>query len=209
VTLVLVCVIALLLVAVVILSVAALHGRDRTQPLAEAGSPARILFPFVAPGLAPRALDAALRLARAEHGTLVPVFLARVGQGLPLETPLPRQSAVALPMQEAIEQRARAFGVPVDSRIERGRSLRHALRQTIEHERFDRIVIAAATGRGPGFDADDIAWLLNHAPGEIVVLRPDPDREVDLPAGPVRATRRLAIIGGRPQAGRRAEQTAG
>ncbi len=181
-TAVLVIVIVILLVAVGLLSLAAQRGRERAAPAPQAASPARILFPFVAHGLAPRALDAALRLARAEQGTLVPVFLARVGLHLPLDAPLPRQSQIALPMQEAIELRAVAFGVPVESRIERGRSVRHALRETIVHERYDRIVIAAATGRGAGFQADDVAWLLTHAPGEIVVLRPDPSRAVDVPA---------------------------
>jgi hypothetical protein len=131
-----------------------------------------VLFPFTGLGLASDALGSALRLARAEGGTLVPVFLARVPLRMPLDSPLPRQSKIAIPLQEAIEQRALSFGVPVDSRIERGRSYRHALRQMIEHERFDRIVLAAAAGKGPGFDADDVAWLLANAPGEIVVLRP-------------------------------------
>jgi len=79
-----------------------------------------------------------------------------------------------VPMQDAVEQRAAQFDVPVDSRIERGRSYRHALRQTIANERFDMIVLAAAAGEGPGFNADDVAWLLANAPGEIVVLRPAP-----------------------------------
>lgn len=116
----LVIVIALLVLVVAVLSVAAWRGRDRPPAPPPATTPARILFPFVAEGLAPRALDAALRLARAEQGTLVPVFLARVALHLPLETPLPRQSRAAIPLQEAIEQRAMAFGVPVESRIERG-----------------------------------------------------------------------------------------
>lgn len=132
----------------------------------------RILFPFDAHGLATTALDAALRLARAESATLVPVFLARVPLHLPLDAALPRQSTLAVPMQDAVEQRATQFDVPVDSRIERGRSYRHALRQTIACERFDMIVLAAAAGEGPGFGADDVAWLLANAPGEIVVLRP-------------------------------------
>ncbi|HTW12629.1 MAG TPA: universal stress protein [Solirubrobacteraceae bacterium] len=134
----------------------------------------RILFPFDAHGLSSGALDAALRLARAESGTLVPVFLARVPLHLPLDAALPRQSKLAVPMQDAVESRAAMFDVPVDSRIERGRSYRHALRQTIEHERFDMIVLAAAAGDGPGFGAEDVAWLLANAPGEIVVLRPAP-----------------------------------
>jgi nucleotide-binding universal stress UspA family protein len=145
----------------------------RPQPIATP-SAARILLPFDATALAPRALDAALRLARAEQATLVPVFLARVALRLPLEAPLPRQSAVAINLQEAIEQRAAVFGIAVDARIERGRTLRHALRQTIEHERYDRLVIAAAHHGQPGLHAEDVAWLLDHAPGEILVLRPAP-----------------------------------
>jgi nucleotide-binding universal stress UspA family protein len=132
----------------------------------------RILFPFVARALSEPALDTALRLAVAEDATLVPVFLARVSLHLPLDAALPRQSALALPLQEAIEQRARKFGVAVDARIERGRTYRHALRAMISHEHFDQIVIAAETHGGRGFDPDDVAWLLDHAPGEIVVLRP-------------------------------------
>jgi len=132
----------------------------------------RILFPFIARALSEPALDVALRLAKSEEATLVPVFLARVSLHLPLDAPLPRQSQVAIPLQEAIEQRAAAFGVPVDNRIERGRTPRHALRQTIAHERFDRIVVAAATRGAVGLGADDVAWLLESAPGEIIVLRP-------------------------------------
>jgi Universal stress protein family len=132
----------------------------------------RILFPFVAAALSRRALDAALRLARAEDATLLPVFLAQVPRHLPLDAALPRQSGMAIATQEAIEQRAARFGVPVDARVERGRTPRHALRQAIENERFDRIVIAAAAVGAPGFHPDDVAWLLANAPGEIVVLRP-------------------------------------
>jgi nucleotide-binding universal stress UspA family protein len=145
-------------------------GRDqRLEP-----GPERILFPFAGRALSRRALDAALRLCRAEGATLVPAYLARVPLTLPMESPLPRQSREALPILEAIEQRAQKAGVPVDARIERGRTLRHAVLQLVEHERFDRIVTSAATGNNgsDGFSADDIAWLLDHAPGEIVVLHP-------------------------------------
>ena len=41
----------------------------------------------------------------------------------------------------------------------------------MEHERFDQIVAAGATN-GDGFTADDVAWLLENAPGEILILRP-------------------------------------
>ncbi len=152
---------------------AALLVRRRHDALAEtlAAGPGRILFPYVASGGSPAALDVALRLSRAESATLVPVFLARVPLRMSLAAPLPRQSQVAMPLQEQIEARAAAAGVPVESRIERGRTLRHALRETIEHERYDRIIVAAAADGRHGFDADDIAWLLRNAPGEIVVLR--------------------------------------
>jgi nucleotide-binding universal stress UspA family protein len=162
---------------------------------AESGS-GRIVFPVTSDGLSSRALDAALRLTRAESGVLVPVFLARVPLRLPLETPLPRQSNVALPMLEAIEQRAAKFGVPVDARIERGRTYRHALRQTIQHENYDRMVIAASGHDQPGFDAEDVAWLIDGAPGEVLIVRTDPEAETLLPVPmlrpPVNSTRSRA-----------------
>jgi nucleotide-binding universal stress UspA family protein len=151
------------------------RGPGRLPPVGDR----RILFPYVADALSSRTLDAALRLASAENATLVPVFLARVSLQLPLDTPLPRQCALAIPLQEAIEQRASASGIPVDARIERGRTYRHALRQTITSERFDRVVVAAAAQGTAGFNPDDVAWLLANAPGEIVVLRPDQDEQIE------------------------------
>jgi hypothetical protein len=171
-TVLLVALIVVLALAVAVLAVVQVGTRLRARTHVPSPRARRILFPFMADALSAPALDAALRLAIAEDATLVPVFLARVPLHLPLEAPLPRQSGVCLPLQEAIEQRATEAGVPVDSRIERGRSYRHALGQAIAHEHFDRIVVAAATVGSPGFDADDVAWLLSHAGGEIVVLRP-------------------------------------
>jgi nucleotide-binding universal stress UspA family protein len=156
----------------------------------------RILFPFVATALSRRALDAALRLARAEEATLVPVFLARVPMHLPMDAPLPRQAGVALPLQEAIEHRARRFGVPVDARIERGRTHRHALRETIQNERFDRIVVAASPHDGHGFHTEDVAWLLDHAPGEIVVVRPGTEDQIEPRREQPRPRRALAGVAG-------------
>ena len=161
--------------ALVALAVLSARHRQyaRRRPLhPPQGATRRILFPFIATALSRRALDAALRLASAEEATLMPVFLARVPLTLPLDAALPRQSAIAIGLQEAIEQRAAAFGIPVDARIERGRTYRHALRQMIAHERFERIVISAAAHGHPGFDPEDAAWLLENAPGEIIVLRP-------------------------------------
>ena len=147
-------------------------SQDARRRIPRRQLPKRILFPFVASALSASALEAALRIARAEGATLIPVFLARVPMNLPLQAPLPKQSASALMLQEAIEQRAAAYKVPVDARIERGRDNRHALRQAIASCSYDRIVFAAAVRGCPGFDAGDVAWLLENAPGEILVLRP-------------------------------------
>ncbi len=168
------------LIAVLAAALAGLAARHRStagrEPSRLPGETTRrILFPFVASALSRRALDAALRLANAEDAVLVPVFLAQVPLHLPLDSPLPRQSGVAIALQEAIEHRAAEFGVIVDARIERGRTIRHALRRTIAQERFDRIVIAAAAQGAHGFGPDDVAWLLENAEGEIVVLRPGKD----------------------------------
>ena len=132
----------------------------------------RILFPYVADGLSRQTLDAALRLASAEDATLVPVFLARIPLHLPIDTPRPRQTAVATALQDAIEHSAAMCGISIDARIECGRTYRHALRQTITNERFDRVVLAASKPGHGGLNPDDIVWVLANTPGEIIVLRP-------------------------------------
>ena len=75
-----------------------------------------------------------------------------------------------MPLLEAVEHAALRAGVPVDARIEKGRSLTHALRRLWEVEHFDRI-IAPATLQG-GFTAKDLTWLLENAPAETLVLKP-------------------------------------
>jgi hypothetical protein len=102
---------------------------------------------------------------------------------LPLDTALPYDCDSALPLLEAIEQQATAEGIPVDSRIERGRTARHAVRELVSHERYDRMVVAAATNGDDGFRAADVAWLLDHAPGDLVILRPGPGHAERLEAG--------------------------
>ena len=81
-------------------------------------------------------LDATLRLARSQDATLVPAYLVIVPQHLSLESPAPvRECEAALPVLELIDQRASRAGVPIDSRVERGRTHRHALASLMEHER--------------------------------------------------------------------------
>ncbi len=134
----------------------------------------QILLPFTGTEISRRAVDAALRLARAEGATLMPAYLATVPKRLPLECPIPAEAAKAMPMLEAIEQRAAAQGVAVDSRVERGRSYRHALARLLEVERFDRVVVPATPGAA-GFSGQDLVWLLEKAPAEVLILRPGPE----------------------------------
>jgi Universal stress protein family len=146
----------------------------RKRP-AGSGSSRRILFPFIGSTISHRSLDATLRLARSQDAVLVPAYLATIPHHLTLDSPAPvRESEAALPMLELIEQRATREGVPVDSRIERGRTPRHALTTLIEHERYDTLVVPARTSASDGFEPADIAWLLENAPGEVLVLRPEP-----------------------------------
>lgn len=134
----------------------------------------RILFPFVGSTVSHAALESTLRLARAEDATLIPAYLAAIPHHLSLEAALSaRESETAIPLLELIEQRAASAGVPVDARIERGRSPRHALTTLMEHERFDRLVVPAKTSASDGFEPADVAWVLENAPGEVLVLRPD------------------------------------
>lgn len=132
----------------------------------------RIVFPYVGTQLSISALDAALRIARFENATLVPVYLVPVPMTMPLESPIPRACDRAFELQEAIEQRASAAGIPVDARIVPGRTVRHALRALLADERYDRLVVAAGTAHTDGLSAADVAWLLEHAPGEVAVMRP-------------------------------------
>ncbi|HEY5333290.1 MAG TPA: universal stress protein [Solirubrobacterales bacterium] len=135
----------------------------------------RILLPFTGTEISRRALDAALRLARAEGATLMPAYLATVPLQLPLDCPLPKEAAAAMSMLEAIEQRAAAQDVEVDARIERGRTYRHALERLLDQETFDRVVVAAQANGGEGLSGDDLVWLLRSAPAEVLILRPAPE----------------------------------
>jgi nucleotide-binding universal stress UspA family protein len=133
-----------------------------------------ILLPFTGTAISRRAVDAALRLARAEEAVLMPAYLAIVPKRLPLDCSIPAEAAKAMPMLEAIEQRAAAQKVQVDSRIARGRSYRHALDQLLEGERFDRVVVPAGAGAGPWFSGEDYVWLLE-ADAEVLILGPGPE----------------------------------
>lgn len=146
----------------------------RRQAAVASGKVGRILVPFTGGELDPRVLQAAIRIARAEEATLVPAFLIVVPLEQPEDAPMQQQVAVAMPLLEAVEHAALRKGVPVDARIESGRTPIHALQRLWDAEHFDRIVVPAPVGRRPGFTPKDLAWMLTRAPSETLILRPDP-----------------------------------
>ncbi len=139
----------------------------------------KILLPFTGTTLSRRALEAAMRLAKVDGATLMPAFLATVPMHQSLESPLPKQCEIGMPLLEAIEQRATAQEIPVDARVERGRSYRHALSRLLDDERFDRVIVSAAEDPRTGLSGDDLLWVIDHANAEVMILRPAPeDRRV-------------------------------
>ncbi len=87
------------------------------------------------------------------------------------------ESERAMAVLELIEQRGRRAGIEVDARIERGRTARQALERLLGSERFDTLVLPARTSSSDGFEVADVAWILDQAPGEVLVLRPAPVSE--------------------------------
>jgi nucleotide-binding universal stress UspA family protein len=149
------------------------HGRRPAQD--RPASVRRILLPFTGQAISRRAFEAAVRLAKAENATIIPAFLARVPRNLPIDSALPGQCAEGMPLLEAIEQRAASQGIAVDSRVARGRTYRDALRLLLEQEHFDRVIVSATDSPRTGLSGEDLQWLLQRVPAEILILRPAPD----------------------------------
>ena len=169
--------IEVILIVVIVVLVAALAWPRLRRPRRPVAPPRarRILVPFVG-NLDPTVLAAAIRIARAENAVLVPAYLAIVPLRFPEESPLRSEVDVAMPLLEAVEHAALRAGVPVDARIEKGRSPTHALQRLWEVEHFDRVVAPAPTNGG-GFSPKDLTWILTHAPAETLILRPQPTEE--------------------------------
>jgi nucleotide-binding universal stress UspA family protein len=146
----------------------------------------RILLPFTGTAISRRAFDAAVRLARVEEATIMPAYLARVPRTLPLDAPLPAQCLQAMPLLEAIEQRASTQGVAVDTRVIRGRTYRDALRRMLDEEPVDRVIVSATSNGHKGLSAEDLEWMLEKVPAEVLILRPDPEDHRALTAEAVR-----------------------
>jgi hypothetical protein len=148
----------------------------------------RVLVAFTRGHLERTVLDAALRIARAEEATLVPAYLIVIPMQFALDAPMSQDLARAIPLLEAVEHAASRAGVPVDARVESGRTPIHALERLWNVEHFDRIVIPAPAGREPGFTPKELLWMLMNAPSETLILRPDPalrEAKKAEPRGPV------------------------
>ncbi len=158
------------------------HGR---RPRADRPATVRrILLPFTGQAISRRAFEAAVRLAKAENATIMPAFLARVPRQLPIDSAVPAQCAEAMTLLETIEQKAASQGVEVDARVGRGRTYRDALRRLLDEEHFDRVIVSATESSEVGLSGDDLEWLLDRVPAEVMILRPAPDD-----------TRRIAATG--------------
>jgi nucleotide-binding universal stress UspA family protein len=147
----------------------------------------RILLPCMGSEISRRAVDAALRLAKAEGATIVPVLLVRVPRQLPLETPLVPDSRRGVELIEAIRASAAAAGVSVDPRVSRGRSYRDALRRLVHDEQFERTIVSSTSSHDLGRSLEDLQFLFERVPGEVMILRSDPaDRSRISATGPDR-----------------------
>ena len=156
------------------LALVGLRRAPRRQP-ACARRRERILFPFVGHALSRRALDAALRLARAERrDARAGVPRAGADARCRSTSPLPRQcerGAAAARGDRAARRAARRARRRAASSAAARCATRCArlidARALRPHRRRGR------ERRSDGLHGDDIAWLLDHAPGEVVIIRPD------------------------------------
>jgi hypothetical protein len=166
-------------VLVVVLAAALAYRSRPPRPIRAPRTARRILLPFTGDSLDRTVLDAAIRIARAEDAVLVPAYLLRVPLEYAEDSPLSKEVSVAMPLLEAVEHAALRCGVPVDARIEKGRTPTHALSRLWEVEQFDRVIAPAPTenrnGTHRGFTPKDLTWILSHAPAETLVLKPNPE----------------------------------
>lgn len=173
--------------AVAVISLAAVLVYERRPVRRKAPTARRLLVPFTDGALDPTVLAAAIRVAKAEEATLVPAYLVVVPWCYAEDSPLGREVELAMPLLEAVEHAALKAGVPVDARIEKGRSATHALQRLWEVEQFDRVIAPAPPvangGRAnPGFTPKDLTWILTEAPFETLVLKPGPAQQADVAA---------------------------
>jgi hypothetical protein len=160
--------VAILAAAVVALAAALVWRLRPPRALRRPPGGRRLLVPFSG-DLDRTVLDAAIRIAHAEQAVLVPAYLRVVPLEYAEDSPVKDRVGRALPLLEAVERAALEAGVPVDARIEKGRTPTHALKRLWEVEHFDRILVPSTS-----FTSKELAWLLERSPTETLVLKPLP-----------------------------------
>src|SRR5262249_2560195 len=117
-------------IAAVALGLVALAGALLRRPRSERRTRgARLPLPFSGGALDESVLTAAIRIARAEDAKLVPAYLIVIPMELTDDSPMQTQVEAAIPLLEAVEHAALRAGVPVDARVESGRTPIHALQR--------------------------------------------------------------------------------
>lgn len=59
--------------------------------------------------------------------------------------------------------------------VSRDRTYRDALRHQLDDERVDRIIVSATTDPRIGLNGENLQWLLEKVPAEVLILRADFD----------------------------------
>ncbi len=125
-------------------SLSLVRERGRRSPKLTTASPTRVVFPFTGAALSQRgARRGAPSRARRRRDARAGVPRRRCRCTC---RSMPRFRAPATARCRCWRRSSSApcaAGVAVDSRIERGRSYRHAIRELVEHEHFDTIVVTA------------------------------------------------------------------
>ena len=134
----------------------------------------QILLPFTGTAISRRAVDAALRLARAEEATLMPAYLARSRSSCRSSARYPprrprrcrcwRRSSSAPPPRASPSTPASSAAAPTAMPSPACSTARASTGSSSRRPRAPR-----------GFSGDDLVWLLEKAPAEVLILRPGPE----------------------------------
>ena len=136
----------------------------------------RILLPFTGTSISRRSLRRrrapGARRGRDDHARLPGPRAAPPAARRAAARPVPAGDAAAGGDRAAREHRRAS---PVDARVVRGRTYRDALRRMLEPSPS-----TASSSRPPrtartGLSAEDLEWLLEKVPAEVLILRPDPE----------------------------------
>jgi nucleotide-binding universal stress UspA family protein len=147
-----------------------MRGRHAVAIASPFGRSRRLLLPFTG-GEPPEPLvELAVRLARAERAELVLAYLLIVPLRFAENDPSEEERLAAERRVEVAKRHAERLGIVPRTRVECGRSFTHALRRIWGTGGFDVTVVSATPGRRPS--PAEASWILEHAPHQVVVLRP-------------------------------------